>query len=295
MQSKDFSYKALQEVIDSLHVFQTRKRRRAIKSKDGQAFYHVFGQWVHGGLQGVTHLSQKNREICGYLCSFVAHHAPKDFTWTSLVASKQTQVGVHRDSRNQEDSYNFLVSCGNHSGGELWIEDPTVSDKYAVYQKDAAGNTLKGRTIASKHKPVLFAPKHTHCVLPHEGTRLSLTAYTSRSFHKLTTNDLGILNDLHFRLPPDPAASAASARLMTRPNCNRVIVEFCCSPNSKLGEERAAAKGCHILRVTEEDDATKPQTIRRLVQEIHTLCDEGGLMHFCLRRSRVLGVVAGNT
>ena len=172
--------------------------------KMAKLFYRVFGQWVHGGLQGVTHLSQKNPDICKYLCSFVAHHAPKDFTWTSLVASKQTQVDVHRDARNQEDSHNFLVSCGNHSGGELWIEDSTVSDKYAVYQKDAAGNTLRGRKIASKHKPVLFAPKNKHCVLPHKGTRLSLTAYTSRGFHKLTADDLGILNDLHFRLPAGP-------------------------------------------------------------------------------------------
>ena len=78
--------------------------------------------------------------------------------------------------------------------------------------------------------------------------------------------------------PPDPAASAASARLGTRPRCNGVLVEFCCSPNSKLGEARAAAKGCHVLRITEEDDATKPQTIRRIVQEIHTLCDQGGFM-----------------
>ena len=278
LQSKDFSFKALQEVIESLQAFQTRKQRRAIKSKDSHAFYHVFGQWVHGGLQGVTQLSQKNPEICKYLCSFVAHHAPKDFTWTSLVVSVQTQVAIHRDAHNQPDSCNFLVSCGNHSGGELWIEDSTVPDKYAVYQEDPTGNTLKGRKIASKHKPVLFAPKTKHCVLPHEGTRMSLTAYTSRGFHKLTSYDLGILNDLRFRLPPDPAARAASARLGTRPHCNRVLVEFCCSPNSKLGETRPAAKGCHVLRVTSEDDATKPQTIRQLVEQIHTLCDEGGVM-----------------
>ena len=55
-------------------------------------------------------------------------------------------------------------------------------------------------------------------------------------------------------------------------------MEFCCSPNSKLGEDRAAAKGCHVLRITEQDDATKPQTIKHIVEQINTLCDEGGLM-----------------
>ena len=214
LKAKDFSYKALQEIIESLHVFQTRKQRRAIKSKDDKAFYLVFGQWVHGGLQGVTHLSNKHPEVCHYLCAFVAHHAPKDFTWTSLVVSRQTEVSFHRDARNREGSLNFLVSCGNHSGGELWTEDSTVPDKQAVYQKDAAGNMLKGRKVSSKHKPVLFDPKNKHCVLPHEGTRGSPSPLTlpvvSINFLKPTlepsmTSTLGSRQILQPR-PPAPVS-----------------------------------------------------------------------------------------
>ena len=54
------------------------------------------------------------------------------------------------------------------------------------------------------------------------------------------------------------------------------MVEFCCSPESKLGQAREASKNCHVVRVTEADDATKSKTIQALVSKIHTLCDEGG-------------------
>ena len=53
-----------------------------------------------------------------------------------------------------------------------------------------------------------------------------------------------------------PSAAAANARHTPRPtDCNR---------------------GCHVLRVTEQQDATKMSTIRKLVRQIHQLCDEGG-------------------
>ena len=50
-----------------------------------------------------------------------------------------------------------------------------------------------------------------------------------------------------------PSAAAANARHEPRPtDCNRILVEFCCDANSKLGQARHASRGCHIVRVTEE-------------------------------------------
>ena len=74
-----------------------------------------------------------------------------------------------------------------------------------------------------------------------------------------------------------PPAAAANARHTPRPtDCNRILVEFCCDEDSKLGQVRHASRGCHVLRVTEQHDATKMSTIRKLVRQIHQLCDEGG-------------------
>ena len=74
-----------------------------------------------------------------------------------------------------------------------------------------------------------------------------------------------------------PSAAAANARRTPRPtDCNRILVEFCCDEDSKLGQARHASRGCHVLRVTEQHGATKMSTIRKLVRQIHQLCDEGG-------------------
>ena len=74
-----------------------------------------------------------------------------------------------------------------------------------------------------------------------------------------------------------PIAAAANARPAPRPSeCNRIFVEFCCDPGSKLGQSRHASRGCHVTRVTKQQDATKMTNIRKLVRQIHQLCDEGG-------------------
>ena len=62
---------------------------------------------------------------------------------------------------------------------------------------------------------------------------------------------------------------------------DRLLVEFCCSENSKLGEDRKSAKGCEVIRVTIKDDATKEETIAKLAKKIRsfhgsTAKDQGG-------------------
>ena len=74
-----------------------------------------------------------------------------------------------------------------------------------------------------------------------------------------------------------PSAAAANARHEPRPtDGNRILVEFCCDADSTLGQARHASRGCHVVRVTEQHDATKMSTVRKLVRQIHQLCDEGG-------------------
>ena len=62
---------------------------------------------------------------------------------------------------------------------------------------------------------------------------------------------------------------------------NRLLVEFCCSEDSKLGEDRKSAKGCEVIRVTIKDDATKEETLAKLGKKIRkfhesTAKDQGG-------------------
>ena len=47
----------------------------------------------------------------------------------------------------------------------------------------------------------------------------------------------------------------------------RLMVEWCCSPDSKLGQPRAASKGCTVFRVTESEDATTKECVERMIQK----------------------------
>jgi hypothetical protein len=86
---------------------------------------------------------------------------------------------------------------------------------------------------------------------------------------------IGTLNAPFQPLPPrptkvakevTPAAPGCSSRGM-----NRTIIEFCCGPDSKLGQERAASKGCNVIRVTETEDATTEECCKRLIGQIRNL------------------------
>ena len=134
-------------------------------------------------------------------------------------------------------------------------------------------------------KALLKAPSvRSSCLLPvadmlcyhGKGDRFSIIAFSTRGFPKLSEEEHKQLAQFGFRLPRVITA-AAHAPLTRRPlNYDRVMVEFCCSPESKLGQAREASKSCHVVRVTEADDATKSKTIQVLVNKNHTLCDEGG-------------------
>ena len=56
-----------------------------------------------------------------------------------------------------------------------------------------------------------------------------------------------------------PAHYAASSNNANK--SNRVIVEFCCGENSRIGrvDGYAAALGCTVYRITAKDDVTTPQ------------------------------------
>ena len=49
----------------------------------------------------------------------------------------------------------------------------------------------------------------------------------------------------------------------------RVLLEVCCSPESKLGEvTRKAAHGCKVIRITKDDDVLDPQTRKLIARQV---------------------------
>ena len=50
----------------------------------------------------------------------------------------------------------------------------------------------------------------------------------------------------------------------------RMLIEFCCSSDSKLCTPREASKGCRLIRVTENEDGTTQGCRKWLAQEVQS-------------------------
>ena len=118
------------------------------------------------------------------------------------------------------------------------------------------------------------ASTEVHQTTTSEGTTVRLLFM---NHDNLTSKEHQALLPFSFRTDDTHFAAPARTRPRQLDACNRVIVEFCCAEDSKLGEKRNASKGCYTIRVTEKDDATKQSTIKRLCKDLrHLLCDDGG-------------------
>ena len=60
---------------------------------------------------------------------------------------------------------------------------------------------------------------------------------------------------------------------------DRILVEWCCSEDSKLCQKRKQTKGCHMIRVTESesDDATTDACVTSIAKQVQQLCSANPL------------------
>ena len=70
---------------------------------------------------------------------------------------------------------------------------------------------------------------------------------------------------------PGPSV-ATLLKAKGKPTHQRIIIEFCCGPESKLGQATVWSKGCKVIRVTESMDATKWETIEHILEIIWHAC-----------------------
>ena len=80
---------------------------------------------------------------------------------------------------------------------------------------------------------------------------------------------LGLVDE---HTPTSKPTLVASPRGEGDSSYDRIMIEYCCSENSKLGEEnRKHAKGCKVIRVTKDDDATRDECITKTVKKVEGL------------------------
>ena len=117
--------------------------------------------------------------------------------WNSICVSRNCLSSLHADAANLPGSPNLSLSLGSFTGSSLWLEDLTCLHLDTPTSVSAGGSWLYGVAIDTCHKPLSFDGRVRHMMLPFQGERWALTAFT---LSDVSCPDLEFLG---FPLPAD--------------------------------------------------------------------------------------------
>ena len=110
LEEKNFSYEALQEVVENLPDVDKSRQRGINGGNRKQRRGMMAGLWAHGGFFGVAKTAQKFPLTIQYINMFMREKV--EHTWTSLVVLKNVRTNIHTDAHNATDSLTATVSFG---------------------------------------------------------------------------------------------------------------------------------------------------------------------------------------
>ena len=166
--------------------------RRPLFGQEGHGVLAAtLGVYRHGGIVGVSGETWSRPRMTHYLNMFLYTHCHaagyETPAWTSLQITS-LGAGPHRDTSNKPGTFNYTISVGEFTGGELWVENPLGQVSAQVQ-----GARMKGDAYITKGVVHRFNPKQIHLVMPHQGVRYSVSGFTMSDMSKLTQQDLDFL------------------------------------------------------------------------------------------------------
>ena len=203
LRQKDFSFTSFEKFMQTwpsaIHA-----RQRPMAMSKGEYFY--FGLYSHGGSYGVTSRSRDLPQVVRYLNSLMKYQCEcqgiKDATWTSIGLGVNAGSDLHRDVHNKVGAPSFILGAGRFRGGELWTaNDPMTTGGKAQNRVLPDGTNCKGSVLPIQYQVQEFSPKDWHASCSWTGTRLILTAYTSRGVDQVDPDVLKELQNLKFVIP----------------------------------------------------------------------------------------------
>ena len=129
---------------------------------------------------------------------YIAGGGPQ--VYTSICLNVDFASGLHSDANNSDEYDSWIVSLGDHDGGNLWIEKSAVGEREAPCSIEHAGASIMGVAVPVRHRWYHFAGSRRHCTLPYTGFRVSVV-YFSVPTDKCDPADLARLHHLGFKVP----------------------------------------------------------------------------------------------
>ena len=162
--SRDFSYEAMQSVLDRLPTKLENNREVTMRAKSPTATSWVFGLYVRGNMTGVTRAAVLMPEVTKYGNLWIADKFPGQ-EWSSWTANINMVAKVHIDTHNHKQAPNHTVSFGRFAKGELWLEvDDARVD--GVRWKQKGGKRVPGILQNTNRCPTTFDPHRYHGTMP---------------------------------------------------------------------------------------------------------------------------------
>ena len=199
----------------------------------------------------------------------------RPFYWGSLQVNEDSVSETHTDRNNLGMS--ALMVFGDYVGGTFTMADGSCS--------------LGRREVG---KMLCFDGTKPHLSKHFSGKRYSVVAFLHSSWVNLTPDERGELEELGFEFPPPPPspyreddenstvaddrdevaslpesedsyvplAAAPVREPHSYEQSERILLEYCCGEDSRLGRRSSWSKGCHVVRLTKENDMSTPAGLK---------------------------------
>ena len=209
---RDFDPATIEKILDFYHLPGSGQSRREVHAGEGNRV--IFGYYAYGNFHGVSRRTTRWPDLVRYLNGILSERwtdsggeeqAP---TWTSISLSKDMPSGLHTDKNNLRGSSSFMMTFGDHQGGDLFIEQPGGG----TWRRNRRGEEIEGTLLDTKGSLCEFDSLRQHGTEPWQGTRWALTAYTARSFPEATKDERKLLRGLGFQGPDHQALRGMRAR-----------------------------------------------------------------------------------
>ena len=202
MIQNDFSFKALQRLVETIPLPNSKKHRDSQGGKGNKIRGMIGGVWAHGSQYGIAKTAARWPKSIEYI--------NRGKQWSSFMLAKNVKTKMHKDNNNAAGSAIWTVTFGDFQGGELWVATDGsrfMEDKSKIHwRRDGNGLRRPGVLVDTREKPFDLDPKTEHATQPWKGERWCLSFYVSRGVEHMDADERNHLKKLGFSCPCVSAA-----------------------------------------------------------------------------------------
>ena len=183
-----------QQILDIFEMLPSDDPPRGQLQAGSKAFT-VGSYAVGGGLLGVRKATRSYPEVAKLLCRFV-ESLKQGFEFMAVALFRDLRTLPHRDLGNQQGTCNLVAGLSDFRAGGVWVSSESGAVPCPIEGFSECGDVLPvSGTLA------IFDPRHLHCTMEWQGSRVVLVAYCPFLGERMADADLDFLVSLGFRPP----------------------------------------------------------------------------------------------